>query len=273
MGALYGVIAAVFIGTSDYLGSRSASRSSSLQAVTAAVWTGALVTLVASPLIGDPRGRDLALGALSGITVAFALAVLWRAYVVSSVGVAAPVAAVVNAVVPVLWDLTRGDTPGAAGVAGMTLGMAAIVATSWATDGRPVRPGLVLGAVAGTAFGVTFIVAAETSVESGTWPVFTQRLSAGVILVAVALVRRQPPLAAPSIARHSALAGAFGVIGIAASVLGGQRGPIGPVAVGAALYPAVTIVLLWLLHGERLRWWQTVGLVAAVSGVALLSLD
>lgn len=273
MGVVYGVVAAVFIGASDYLGSRSAGRSSALQAVTAAVWAGAAASLVVSPLLGEPRGRDILLGAVSGATVALALGVLWRAYVVASVGVAAPVAAVVNAVVPVLWDLTRGEAPGPLGVTGMVLGATAIVATSWSTDGRPVRPGLLLGTLAGVAFGVTFIVAAETAVESGTWPVFSQRLCAGVLLVTVALARRVPPLAAPSIARRSAVAGVFGTSGIAASVLGGQRGPIGPVAVGAALYPAVTILLLWLLHGERLRWWQSLGLVAAVAGVALLGLD
>ncbi len=43
------------------------------------------------------------------------------------------------------------------------------------------------------------------------------------------------------------------------------------VAVLASLYPAVTAVLAWRLHGERLRPLQLAGVAAALAGVVLLS--
>ena len=60
-----------------------------------------------SPLLGNPRFEDIALGALSGVALAIALTTLWRAYALSSIGVAAPIAAVVSTVVPVLYGAAR----------------------------------------------------------------------------------------------------------------------------------------------------------------------
>lgn len=273
MSVLWGVAAAVLIGISDTFGSRSSRDSTALQSVTAAFWAATVLGLAASPFLGDLRSDDLVRGAISGVAAAAALWTLWRAYVVSTVGVGAPVAAVVGGAIPVAVDVVRGDEPGWIGVVGIVVGLASLILTSWSTDGKPVVPGLALGAIAGVFFAVMFIVSADTSVESGVWPMTSQRLVAALIVTSFSLARGLPPLAAAPAARLSVLGGLAGGSGVAAVILGGQRHALGPIAVAASLYPAVTIALHWVLFGERLRWWQVLGLAGALTGVALIAAD
>ena len=90
------------------------------------------------------RGVGLLLGALSGVMVAIALTTLWRAYTVSSIGVAAPLAAVVSTVIPVLVDTIRGEVPGVLGWLGVAAGLLALFLTSWSPSTRGVGLGIVL---------------------------------------------------------------------------------------------------------------------------------
>ena len=58
---------------------------------------------------GDPRrSGDYALGALGGVLNVAALGCLYQGLAVGRVGVVAPVAAVIGAVIPVVWGLTTG---------------------------------------------------------------------------------------------------------------------------------------------------------------------
>jgi uncharacterized membrane protein len=270
---LLGLLAAVCIGTSDFLGARSAGRTTPLQATTAAFLGGAIVVAVYSPLLGSPTARDLVFGALSGVAAFTALTTLWWAYSRSSIGVAAPIAAVVSTVLPVLFDAVRGEVPGPLGWAGVVVGCSALVLTSWAPGATGLRDGIVLGALAGVAFSAMFLIAVETSDDAGSWPVVTQRATAFALACGAALAGRRPPIGDLRSTGWSFLAGAVGATGVASIVYGGQRGPIAPVIVAGSMYPAVAVTLAWLFMHQRLRGRQVIGLVAAIVGVALIALD
>jgi drug/metabolite transporter (DMT)-like permease len=270
---LLGVLASLLIGGSDFLGARSAGRTTPLQTSTAAFLGGALAVAVYSPLLGSPSGRDLWSGALSGVAAFVALTTLWRAYARSSVGVAAPIAAVVSTVLPVLHDTVLGQSPGALGWAGVGVGCAALVLTSWAPGSRGLRDGIVLGALAGIAFAAMFLIAVGSSSDAGTWPVVSQRATAFVLAAGVGLATGRRPFADVVSVRWSLLAGVFGASGVAAVVYGGQRGPIAPIIVSGSMYPAVAVALARIFMHQRLRGAQVVGLIAALVGVALIALD
>src|SRR6188474_3066958 len=125
MPILLGLFASLLIGTSDFLAGRAAA-------------------MFYSPLLGNPRFEDIALGALSGVALAIALTTLWRAYALSSIGVAAPIAAVVSTVVPVLYGAARGDVPGPIGWLGIVVGVAALFVASWQPVGDASRVGVTL---------------------------------------------------------------------------------------------------------------------------------
>jgi drug/metabolite transporter (DMT)-like permease len=273
MPILLGLLASFLIGTSDFLGARSAGRTTALQTTTAAFLGGGVAALVYSPLLGSPRFEDIALGILSGVALAIALTTLWRAYALSSIGVAAPIAAVVSTVVPVLYGAARGEVPGVLGWLGIAVGTAALFLTSWQPAGDPSRVGVTLGLVSGVFFSAMFIIAISTSDDAGTWPIVPQRLTAFVLAMTAALVTRQRPFARGSSMRISLIAGVFGASGVAAVVYGGQRGPIAPVVVAGSMYPAVAIALAWVFMGQVLTPRQIVGVIGALVGVALMALD
>ncbi len=263
----------MLIGSSDFLGARSAGRTTPLQTTTAAFLGGAVAVAVYSPFLGTPSRHDLVLGASSGVAAFVALTTLWWAYACSSVGVAAPIAAVVSTVLPVLYDAAGGQSPGALGWCGVVIGCAALVLTSWAPGSHGLRDGILLGALAGVAFAAMFLIAVSSSPDAGTWPVVSQRATAFVLAVVVGLATGRAPLADITSVRWSLLAGVFGASGVAAVVYGGQRGPIAPVVVSGSMYPAVVVALAWLFMQQRLRSAQIVGLMAALVGVALIALD
>ena len=277
MPVAFGLLAALLIGSSDFLGARSSGKTTALQTTTAAFLGGAVAVALYSPLLGTPNGRDLWLGALSGVAAAVALTTLWQGYARSSIGIAAPVAAVVSTVVPVLYETVRGMSPGALGWLGVAVGVTALILTSWSPrrveSTEEVRVGVMLGGLAGLCFATMFLIATSTSEASGTWPVVTQRLAAFGLAVGVGLATGRRPFADLVSVRWSVLAGVLGASGVAATVYGGQRGPLAPVIVAGSMYPAVAVGLAWLFMGQRLTRRQVVGLGAALVGVALIALD
>lgn len=274
---VYGLLAALLIGSSDFLGARSAGRTTALQTTTAAFLGGAVAVAAFSPALGTIIVRDLWLGAISGVAAAVALTALWQGYARSSIGVTAPVAAVFSTSLPVVYEALRGDVPGGLGWAGLVVGIVALILTSWqprrSDTGDDVRAGVVLGTVAGVAFAVMFVVAISTSEDSGTWPVAAQRLTAFVLAVGFGLSTGRRTFADIASVRWSLLAGVFGACGVASTVYGGQRGPVAPVIVAGSMYPAVAVGLAWLLMRQRLTRRQGAGLAAALIGVALIAAD
>jgi probable blue pigment (indigoidine) exporter len=269
-----GLVASLLIGTSDFFGAKSSGRTTALQTTTVAFLGGAIATAMVSPLLGTPSVRDLAIGAVSGVAAFAALTTLWFAYARSSVGIAAPVTAVVSTVLPVMWSAVGGDGPGATGWAGVGVGAVALVLTSYAPGGRNRRDGLVLGALAGVFFAAMFLLAVDTAESAGTWPVVAQRTTAFGVAIAVGVLGPERPIARDRTAvRWSLLAGGFGACGVAAIVLGGQRGPVAPVIVAGSMYPAVAVGMAWVFLGERLTARQVTGIVAALVGVALIAVD
>lgn len=273
MPVVLGLLASLLIGVSDFLGARSAGRTTALQTTTAAFLGGTLAASLYSPLLGSPSAQDIALGALSGVALAIALTTLWRAYSLASIGVAAPIASVVSTVLPVVYAAIGGDAPGPLGWLGVAIGVGALFLTSWQPGGAVSSAGIRLGLISGVFFSAMYLIAVSTSEDAGTWPIVPQRATAFVIALTTGLVTRQRPFAGGSSTRWSLLAGVFGASGVAAVVYGGQRGPIAPVVVAGSMYPAVAIGLGWVFLGQTLSRRQVVGVAAALVGVALIALD
>ncbi len=273
MPVLLGLLASLLIGVSDFLGARSAGRTTALQTTTAAFLGGTLAAAIYSPLLGQPSWRDLGLGAASGVALAIALTTLWRAYSLSSIGIAAPIASVVSTVVPVLYAAVRGEVPGPLGWTGVVIGVGALFLTSWQPGAAPSRVGIRLGLISGLFFSVMYLTAISTAEEAGTWPIVPQRLIAFVLALGAGIATRQRPFAGGASTRWSLLAGVTGASGVAAVVYGGQRGPLAPVVVSGSMYPAVAIGLGWIFLGQALTRRQVIGVAAALVGVAFIALD
>jgi drug/metabolite transporter (DMT)-like permease len=275
---LLGLLVAAAFGSGDFVGGRasvSASTSAVLVVSQACAIVGALI--IALTVSAHVAPHDLTYGALAGACNVVGLALLYHALARHAAGVVAPVTAVVGALVPVAWGLAHRERPSAVVLTGIIVAIAAggVIARE---PGTAVRGTLARGVPeavgAGLALGSALVLYAETSEQSGQWPLFAARVSALVLAgVAVASIARTHTIEFPQgSARTLAIsAGIFDVTATALLVVAVRHELISVVAPIVSLAPAFTVILAWWLSGERLHGLQRVGIALALAGLALVA--
>lgn len=274
MSLLFAVIAALFLGSSDFCAARASKHAPSVSVTRLAV----LASAVLAPLLLfiDPSTwlrRDVIIAALGGVFMMSALAVLYRGYSVAPVGIVGPTASVLIALVPVIYDVAQGLRPGPVAWVGILFGLCALGFTSYSPGGTgSARLGAILGVTAGVGFGIAFILMSKTSGGAGLMPVLIQRISGFVFLAIVQRFDRQPMLVTAEPGRKwSIVTGVFAVIALASLQLAFQKGSAGPVSVAASQFASVAVLLAVIFNKERLRPLQWLGVAASAIGVALMS--
>lgn len=270
---VFAIAAALLLGGSDFFAARSARTTPSVTVTRTAVATS--VTL--SPLLlllveWEWVAHDVVVGSLSGLFMISGLMLLYEGYAVARMGIVAPLASVLLAMVPVVWDLINGVRPGSTAAAGMVLGLLAVVLTSYTPGGTgSVTMGAMLGITSGVVFGVAFTLMGEVGESSGLLPVVFQRGSGFALLATIALFRTEPFFAVGIGRRYAMGAGLLGLVAIGSLQLAFQRGDTGPVSVASSQFATVAVVLSVLFNKERMRWWQAVGVAATAVAVALIA--
>lgn len=275
-------------GAADFLGGERSRRWGVLRvlawsqlAALALVWLAIGVGTVGFGL--EIRPRDLAVAAVGGVAGVVALAAFYRALAIGPMAVVPPIAAA-GVVVPVSVGFARGGEPTPAAWLGLALATAGVVAASigstaaGSTGGRrriqPATLGLCLVAACG--FAIVFVAidsAAGSAAGSALVATGGVRLGSAAMLAVVILASRARIRAGVG-ARTAAGFAAIGVLDTGANLLfalATAYGRLEVVAVLASLYPAVTSAMAHVLLGERLGRLQLVGVVVALSGVAVLA--
>lgn len=226
---------------------------------------------------GDPTSRDLFFGAAAGIANGGGVLLLYLAYSRGSLRSAAPAAAVVMSSVPVLWDVViSGARPSLLVWAGLALGLAAIALSSYERTSSHDREERALGLaiLAGAVFGMLFVLLNEIGEGAGGTPLVLQR-TVGFI-VAVITTRATGKHIFPvdrRVRRGSFVIGLFATTAIVLMVVALQLGgSLSIVSVIGSQYAGVAVLLGFIFRGQRMWWWQTVGLGAASVAVALITI-
>jgi len=152
---LLGALASIFIGISDTFGRASARRASSISHVSTQMFVGTFATLPLLLVVSSSfRSTDVMLGALSGVCVGLGLSIVYKAMADSSSAIAAPIAGVIAAVLPLTWDLGFGG----GSISGLTaVGCAIAIAALAIVSYNPVmeqdarRSGITMGSERGVA--------------------------------------------------------------------------------------------------------------------------
>ena len=188
--------------------------------------------------------------------------------------VVAPTAAVVGAVVPVVFGVLAGDSPGLTGWIGVVVAMPAIYLVS-RVDGLARRAaGLGYGVAAGALFGGYFVLLALASGETGLGPLLASRAVTTALLASVAVAGKRDWIRPPSGTTAGAVigVGALDVVGNIGYLLAAGVGNLVMVAVVASLYPAVTVALARIVYDESLSGPQLAGVMLALASVACFSI-
>ena len=238
---------------------------------------------------GRPGQEALAWAAAAGASGALGLAFFYLALSRGTMGLVAPLTALLGAAIPALAGLLGGEPAGPLMLVGMAAALTAVVLISVPDRrlGSPVLPTyhgsrgrewlLILAASIGFA---GFFLCVDASHEAGGevwWPLFMVKLAGVVSIVAAAtlmlLLGRLPPLRAGSAALLVGSAAGVGDLGgNLFFVLASAAGALAPSVVLASLYPVATALLARLFLHERLAPLRLAGVALAVLGVMLIGL-
>ena len=189
--AFVALLGALIYGSADFLGGLAARRLRSIVVTAVAAAAGLVLLFAAYPLIGGAWiPADIAWGALSGLTGAVAIMLLYACLAIGPMSILSPLTAVVSAIAPIVWALAvEGETLSWVGYAGLAVALVAVVLVGFVPGEKVVRPsarGLVYATGAGLAIGAFLIVIDQTSDESGLVPLIVNR-SVSAILTAAAV--------------------------------------------------------------------------------------
>jgi uncharacterized membrane protein len=104
------------------------------------------------------------------------------------------------------------------------------------------------------------------------WPMVASRTAGTLTMLIYALVLHKPLLPAGKAWPFIALNGLLDVSGNGLYILAAQAGRMDVSAVLASLYPASTVLLAWLVLREKINRSQSVGILAALGAILLMTL-
>ena len=275
MAILLALAAAALSGSGDFLGGLASRRDRVMAVVLVNHLAGVGTVLVLGPLFGGSLdGPTMLWGGLAGLSGAMAVIALYSGFSHSSIAVVSPVAAVVAGVWPALWQIVRGEFPTAIVFVGLVVGLTAIGTISSGghiSDEDNVAVGVRFGLLAGLGFGGLLIFLSLAATDSGIWGLLPARIAGSAVMLVIA-ARASGKLMPDRSAIVPAIgAGVLVTLGNGFFVIATTEGSLAVVSVLAAMFPAATVVLAWLVLGERLTRQRRLGLALALVAVGLVA--
>jgi drug/metabolite transporter (DMT)-like permease len=270
-----GLVSAATWGGSDFVGGVGARRAPAMLVVASGHIVSFLLLLgyCLAIHLAPPGMRSLLYAMVAGFECSLAMAVFYRALAMGAMGLTAALTGLMTALVPVIFSFFYDGPPGPLTMVGLATGLAAIwLITHTPAKGGPGSPpmALLLGALAGTGFGVQLILFKLASGGGLLWTMTSARAAGSVALMLVILVK--PPQGPwRGFWQTGIAAGLLDTIGNLFYLRATQFGRLDVAAVVCSLYPAGTILLAALVLKERPTRRQMAGMALAVGAVMLLS--
>ncbi len=265
--------AAAIWGGGDFAGGIATKRAAVFRVVAGAHACGLLLMLALAWATGEPipPRTSLVWGAVAGITGAFGIAALYKGLAIGRMGVVAPVASVITAILPLLFGFRTEGLPSGIQLLGFGLALASIWLVARPDGEVDSHRGLGLAILAGVMFGLFLVSGKQASHNGVFWPLVAARGTSTVLMLTiVAFSPRDPrplrPAFVPILLSGLCDSGANAMF-LAAT----RHGRLDVAAVLSSLYPASTVILARLLLKERISRMQTVGIAGTLVAVALIS--
>jgi drug/metabolite transporter (DMT)-like permease len=275
---LFGLSSALAWGAADFAGGLASRKTGAYRAVFFGEAVGFSAFLPVAAGIGGPMpdARSLILAALAGSLGILGLLLLYHSLATGKMSVAAPVSALMAAILPVVVGSFSEGFPGALTFLGFGLALAAVWLVSQSRDGMQDALGhlssLRLPLLAGIGFGAFFVCMHAAAVRSTWWPIVVAR-GAGLIVIGIFMLVRRDSWSVPrSIWPVIVINGVLDVTANALYILAGRTGRLDVAAVLGSLYPGATVVLAWLVLRERLSRTQWIGILAALGAIITFTL-
>ena len=273
---IYGLLSAIGWGAADFTGGLASKKSSPYQVLFLAEIAGILplviiVLIVRAPLPALPAWLWSGLASTVGT---LGLLILYRALAEGQMTIAAPVSALLAAIIPVLVGALTEGLPRPITLLGFGLALASVWIISQNGETKGLRlnlRGLRLPLISGLFFGAYFVLIHQATTEAFYWPLVSARLAGTLVMVIFAASVRGTMLPTRSVWPIVILGGMLDVIGNVFYVFSANAGRMDTASVLGALYPASTVVLAWIILHERLSRSQWIGIALCLLAIILMT--
>jgi drug/metabolite transporter (DMT)-like permease len=271
--SLLSLAAAVSWGAADFSGGLASRKSNVYGVVLVAHAVGLVFNAAVAVGWRDPWPGTVSMlwGVAAGLVGAVGLVSLYRALAVGTMGINAPVAAVVTGILPVAFTFLTLGLPTRLQLGGFVVALIAIwlIAMPSGELGRPRGLGLAMLAGVGFSGFLLFIKLAGTVAKF--WPLVGARAaSLAFMIVLVSGMRVEWKSLRPHW-RAMVFCGIFDSMGNILFVYALSRGRLDVAAVLSSLYPASTVILARVILKERIGRVQAVGIALALASVAMIA--
>ena len=277
---LFGLTAALSWGAGDFTGGLASRKTGAYRAVLYSEVIGLVFLFVIVGIFGEslPNLKVWLLSSVAGVVGTIGLILLYHAMTRGLMSIAAPVSALLAAVIPVLIGAFREGLPDVFTLIGFGFALFAVWMISQGengvTDILAHLSDLKLPLLAGIGFGSYFILMHEaTSTGAVIWPMVASRSGGTLLIVLYMLVTRTSwKMEDTSAWLVVTLNGIFDIGGNVFFILAGQAGRLDVASVLSSLFSGVTVILAWIFLKERLSRNQWIGIAAALSAIVLMTL-
>lgn len=276
--SLFGILSAISWGAGDFTGGIVSRRSGVYRAAffgeaAGLIFLGVMLAVFREAL---PPWADLAWSAAAGVLGSAGLLLLFRSLASGKMSIAAPVSALMAAVLPVIAASITEGLPVWFRYMGFALALAAIWLISRG-EGHQEKLHLHLAdlrwpLLSGFLFGFYFILMNKGSQTATVWPMVAARLGGAFFLLWFALAKREIAWPGKAIGGLVLLNALGDIGGNTFFILAGQKGRLDVASVLGSLYPGMTVVLAGLILKERLNRSQWLGIAAALGAIVLMTI-
>lgn len=270
---LFSLAAMVIWGISDFSGGIGARRANAFL-FTAFVHLGGVVLMFTVARLSHapfPQRTSalwaLAAGSIGGI----ALAVFYRALASGTMGLTAPVAAVLGAGIPTIVTAFAEGFPGYRHLAGFVVAGIGVWLISRTEDASGHPKGLGLAVFAGVGFAAFYLCVRQTGIASALWVAWISRCGSLIVTSLFVFLGRQTGRMPGSVLAIAVFTGFLDITGSVLFVRAQQAGRLDTAVVLSSLYPAITVLLARAFLNEHFSRGRTVGMLAALAAVPLVA--
>jgi drug/metabolite transporter (DMT)-like permease len=275
LGIVFALVSAFLGGSGDFIGGLATRRSSPFQVLTLTSIAGLVTLLLCAAGWREPLPPLSSAGwAMSaGVVAVVGMSALYRTLSLGYAASVAPTSGVIGAGLPVVFTALTVGWPGPARLAGFALALLGIGLVSQSVapgGGRVSRQGFGLACLAGSSFGVFFILLGQ--MKAG--PVFmllvlTRCASLATLLLVLWASRQSLPALTSNPA--ALFIGVIDAVGTALYVLAKQFTRLDVAAVLVSLYPAVTVLLACIVVKEKVSRNQWIGAALCLAAIGLIT--
>jgi drug/metabolite transporter (DMT)-like permease len=275
---LFGLASALSWGAGDFAGGLASRRVGPYRAVFLTELLGFSFVLLSLPFANEslPALETILWSTGAGIFSTIGLLTLFQAMQHGRISIAAPISAVLAAVVPVVVGSFLEGLPKASVLYAFGLAFVAVILISnekVTAENAPISKKLVGFALfSGASFGLYFVMMNRAGQDAIITPMLFGRFAAMLVTGPYLLFKRTPVNIEHSSWLLLFFSALFGIGGNAFYILAGQTGRMDITAVLSSLYPGTTVLLAWLLLKEKLQISQWVGILLALIAIILITI-